>query len=118
VSFQKKNKEIKNMQIKIQRGTRSPSSPRLCDGCWSGVVTRGAAENEERVYCTAMSREIRTRVIECSAYHERNRTTLQDLAQIAWILRTDSNRQALGFVRAGDWRRKHEDEPVLPGLCD
>jgi hypothetical protein len=106
------------MEITIKRGTRSSSSPRLCDSCWNGVVMRGASENEERVFCTAMQREVRTRVIECSGFAERNRTTLSDLTQIAWILRTDSNRQPAGFVRASDWRRKHEDEPVIPGFQD
>lgn len=106
------------MQIKIQRGTRFSSASRLCDGCWSGVVTRGAAENEERVYCSAMRSEVRTKVIECSAFRDRRRNSLDDMAQIAWILRTDSNRQSVGFVRVSDWRRKHEDEPVIPGLCD
>ena len=106
------------MEIAIKRGTRSVSSPRLCDGCWNGVVTRGATESQERVYCTAMEREVHIRIIECSAYVQRNRSTLKDLTELAWILRTDSNRQAAGFVRACDWRKKHEDEPVIPGYCD
>lgn len=79
---------------------------------------RGATDNEEQIFCTAMRREIHTRVIECSGYEERNRTTLTDLTKIAWILRTDSNRQPVGFVRASDWRKKHENEPVVPGLYE
>jgi len=36
------------------------------------------------------------------------------MKQIAWVLRTDSKRQNMGFVRAEEWERLHQDEDLLP----
>ena len=43
-------------QIKVFQGTRSADAPRLCDSCSNGVVLRGPAESEERVYCWLMEK--------------------------------------------------------------
>src|ERR1019366_9469791 len=34
--------------------------------------------------------------------------------QIAWVLEVDARRQGIGFVRAGEWERKHDDEELIP----
>jgi len=40
------------------------------------------------------------------------------MKQIAWVLRTDSKRRQIGFVRAKEWERLHEDEELLPSDLD
>jgi hypothetical protein len=100
--------------LKIFGGTRSPSAPRLCDTCRSGIVTRGASESDEQVHCTMMEEPIRRKVVECSRYVNRTLPSLWDLQQIAWVLDIDSKRQRIGFVRAKEWERRHEDEELLP----
>src|SRR4051794_35449753 len=101
-------------RLKVLDGTRSSQAPRLCDTCHSGLVRRGAAASDEHVYCTIMERGVRTRVVECNRYTDRSSPSLWDLQQIAWVLRTDSKRQKLGFVHSKDWARLHGDEEILP----
>ena len=101
-------------RLKVLDGTRSSHAPRLCDTCHSGLVRRGAADSDEHVHCTIVEREVRTRVVDCNRYTDRTRPSLWDLQQIAWVLRTDSKRQKLGFVHAKDWERLHGDEEILP----
>ncbi len=102
-------------RLKVLQGTRSPHGPRLCDTCQCGLVRRGAAESDEHIYCTVTEREVRSRVMECSRYIDRSKPSLWDMQQIAWVLRTDSKRQKMGFIRAKEWEREHEDEELLPG---
>lgn len=40
--------------------------------------------------------------------------SLWDLRQIAWVLDIDSRRQRIGFVRANEWERQHENEELIP----
>ena len=101
-------------RLKVLSGTRSSHAPRLCDSCQSGVVRRGASESDEEVYCTITKRKTTMRVIECSRYVNCSQPSLWDMRQIAWVLQTDSKRQKIGFLRAKEWERKHEDEELLP----
>ena len=101
-------------RLKVLKGTRSAHTPRLCDTCRSGVVRRGAADSDEQIYCTIVEREVRTRVVECNRYVDRTQPSLWDLRQIAWVLRTDNKRRAIGFVPAKEWERLNEDEELLP----
>jgi hypothetical protein len=101
-------------RFKVYHGTISGASPRLCDTCRFGIVRRGASETDEEVYCNATARRLRTQIVQCSAYVDVTQTTLRDMEQIAWVLHTDKKRQQVGFVRAVDWRREHEDERLVP----
>lgn len=101
-------------RLKVLGGTRSLDAPRLCDSCQSGVVLRGASDSDELIHCTVMERDVKTRVVECSRYIDRSRPSLWDMRQIAWVLQTDSKRQKIGFLRAKEWERKHENEELLP----
>ena len=105
-------------RLKVQKGTLSTHAPRLCDTCQSGVVRRGAADSDEQIYCMVDHREVRTRVVECNRYVDRSLPSLWDMKQIAWVLRTDSKRQKIGFLRAKEWERQHEDEELLPPHLD
>jgi len=104
--------------LKVLHGTRSAGASRLCDTCQSGLVRRGAADSDEQVYCMVIERDVRTRIVECNRYVDRTLPSLWDMKQIAWVLRTDSKRRQIGFVRAKDWERLHEDEELLPSDLD
>jgi hypothetical protein len=88
--------------------------PRLCDKCQHGLVRRGASESDERIYCNFMAQDIRTTVVECNRFEDRNAPSLWALREIAWVLKTDSKRQKVGFIRAKEWEKLHEDEELLP----
>lgn len=105
-------------KLKIMNGTRSSSIPRLCDTCQSGLVRKGAAESDERIYCLITERDVETRVVECNRYVDRAQPSLWEMKQIAWVLNTESKREAIGFVRAREWERKHQDEELLPPHLD
>jgi 2-oxoglutarate dehydrogenase complex dehydrogenase (E1) component-like enzyme len=51
---------------------------------------------------------------DCNRYDDRTKPSLWDLRQMAWVLRTDSKRQKLGFIRAKEWERQNEDGGLLP----
>jgi len=40
------------------------------------------------------------------------------MKEIARVLQTDSRRERIGFVRAKEWERKHEDDDLLPNHLD
>jgi hypothetical protein len=102
------------MHLKVQDGTRSVMAPRLCDSCQSGMVYRGAADSNERVYCRQMERHLQIGVVECSSYRNRKEPDLYDMRQIAWVLDLDRKRQRIGFTPVKEWERAHEDEELLP----
>lgn len=101
-------------QIKVFQGTRSVDAQRLCDSCSNGVLMRGPAESEERVYCMLMERKLEMRVTECNRYVDRTQPSLWAMQEIAWVLQSDSKRQKIGFVTAKEWRRRNENENLVP----
>ena len=105
-------------KLKVLNGTRSSTTPRLCDTCQSGLVRKGAAESDERIYCFIMERDIKTRVVECNRYVDRAQPSLWEMKQIAWVLNADSKREAIGSVRAKEWERKPQDEELVPPHLD
>ncbi len=102
-------------KIKVFHGTRSIDAPRLCDSCESGLISRGAAESEENVFCLLMERRVTARVTECSRYVDRTHPPLWALKELAWVLHADSKRKKIGFLSVKDWRRLHDDEELIPG---
>jgi hypothetical protein len=105
-------------RLKVLGGTRSLAAPRLCDTCQSGVVTRGAPDSDEEIFCTITERRLQRSVVECNRYVDRNQPSLWDMRQIAWVLDTDPRRQRIGFVRSKEWETKHADEDLLPSQFD
>jgi hypothetical protein len=82
------------------------------------VVTRGAPDSDEEIFCTITERRLARAVVECNRYVDRNQPSLWDMRQIAWVLDTDSRRQRIGFIRAREWEAKHADEDLLPAKVD
>jgi hypothetical protein len=105
-------------RLKVLGGTRSPHARRLCDSCQTSVVTRGAPDSDEEIFCTITSRRLARAVVECNRYVDRNQPSLWDMRQIAWVLDTDPRRQRIGFIRSKAWESKHADEDLLPSQFD
>ena len=98
-------------------GTRSSATPRLCDTCQSGIVTRGASDSDEQVFCLITNQRIHRGIVG-NRYVNRNLPSLWHMRQIAWVLDIDAKRQRIGFVRAEEWERKHNGEELLPSHLD
>ena len=77
-------------------------------------MRRGAAESDEHIYCGYIQREVEMRVVECNVYSDRAQPSLWDMRKIAWVLDTDSRRTRIGFLRAQEWEKQHEDEELIP----
>jgi hypothetical protein len=101
------------MILKIQNGTRT-GGRRLCETCAEAVVMRGVSAKEEVVFCEQTRRSVPIDVMECNRYKEGGKPSLWDMRQVAWILDVDSRRQRIGFQTATEWRRRHDDEEVVP----
>jgi len=86
-------------RLKVLNGTRSGLAPRLCDTCHSSGARYAGASSSAMSIPTARSPR-------CGTYG--------NLRQIAWVLDIDSRRQRIGFVRANEWERQHENEELIP----
>jgi len=87
-----------NIKLKIFNGTRSDGR-RLCDTYKFGLVTRGAAETEEHVYCSWMGRTVAMTVRECNRFDSTVDPTLEEMEGIALAVRGDSKRLKVGFSK-------------------
>ena len=101
--------------LQTLRGPHGRREQYECNTCRSGLVTRGAAESDEQVFCMMIKGQpVGRPVVECNRYVNRTLPSLWDMRQIAWVLETDSKRQRIGFIRAKEWERKNEDCELLP----
>jgi len=109
------------MQIKVRGGTVPHGQQSLCATCKYATVVRGRSLQEEIVECAQLSSghgRIRFPVTYCTEHLDRNHPTIREMESIAWVLRTDSNRKQIGFVRSRDL--EPADRYVLPdedGYC-
>ena len=90
------------MRIKIQGGTVDHGQQSLCESCRWATVIRGHKLGDEIVECDQLSwrdRRVRFPVMSCSRYSDRQRASVREMEEIAWILRTDPHHQ-VGFVRS------------------
>jgi hypothetical protein len=88
-----------SVRLKVLNGARSDSR-RLCDTCSFGLVTRGAADSEEHVYCSWMSRAVTICVVECNRFTSRVDPALEEMEEIAVMLRSDLKRLNVGFGKS------------------
>ena len=94
------------MRIKVQGGT-SKHNEHLCRSCINATV----AENErgsETIRCTQFRTLITSKIVNCSAYQNRNTPELYEMKQIAWVI--TEGRTKLGFVKYGDLPRKEQEK--------
>ncbi len=94
------------MRIKVQGGT-SKHNEHLCRSCIHATV----AENErgsETIRCNEFRTFITSKIVNCSAYQNRNTPELYEMKQIAWVITEGKNK--LGFVKYADLARKEQDK--------
>lgn len=101
------------MRVKIQGGTADHGAPSLCLSCRWATVIRGPQLNHEVIVCKQMypERRITFRVVHCTGFSDRQLATLREMEEIAWILRSDTLRKRVGFVRSSEL--EDEDRFVL-----
>ena len=97
------------MRVKIQGGTADHGAPSLCLSCRWATVIRGPRLSQEIVECSQLSyhaRRVSFPVVQCTDYADRRLASLREMEEIAWILRSDSLRKRVGFVRSIDLEDK------------
>lgn len=93
------------MRFKIVKGTAASDGTPLCHTCRWATIVHGPALGNEIISCSRLSDadgRITFPVVSCTAYNDRRLTSLRDMEDIAWVLRSDSRRKEVGFVRARD----------------
>jgi hypothetical protein len=97
------------MRVKIHGGTADHGAPSLCLSCRWATVIRGPRLSNEIVECAQLSyqrRRVTFPVVQCSDYTDRRLASLREMEEIAWILRSDSLRKKVGFVRSSELEEK------------
>jgi hypothetical protein len=91
------------MAFNVKNGTPL-HGPSLCETCSRAHVRRGYRESELFIVCRATDPEYEVRfpVRDCSSYSDRNRQTLYDMEQIAWVLQPRGPKRQAGFVSPRD----------------
>jgi len=93
------------MRVKILKGTTTGSGTPLCHSCRWATIVRGPQLKNEIISCAQLSgsaSRITFPVESCTGYSDRRLTSLRDMEDIAWVLRSDERRKQIGFVRARD----------------
>ena len=93
------------MRVKIHGGTADHGAPSLCLSCRFATVIRGPRLSNEIVECYRLNypdQRVTFPVVQCSDYSDRRIASLKEMEEIAWILRSDSLRKRVGFVRSSE----------------
>jgi len=102
--------EEPNMRIKIRGGTVKHGDGPLCHTCRYATIVRGAGLRDEIIECAQLScdnHRITFPVTFCSKYVGAQHPSLREMEEMAWVLRTDTKKNSIGFVRASDLAPKH-----------
>ena len=97
------------MRVKIHGGTADHGAPSLCLSCRWATVIRGPRLSNEIVECSQLSylsQRVTFPVVQCSGYSDRRLASVREMEEIAWILRSDSLRNKVGFVRSSELKDK------------
>lgn len=97
------------MRIKIKGGTVQHGEASLCATCRHATVIQGTSLREQLVDCGRLygnRSRITFPVTSCSGYSDRRSPSVREMEEIAWILRTDTKRNSIGFVEAKKLRPK------------
>lgn len=97
------------MRIKIRGGTVNHGQEPLCHTCRYATIVRGPALRDEIIECAHLSEDQRITfpVTFCTKYISTQHPTLREMEEIAWVLRSDTKKNTVGFVRASDLAPKH-----------
>lgn len=98
------------MRLKVRGGTAMHGGQPLCHTCRYATIVRGSSLNEEIIECGRLfgpNQVIRFAVTFCTQYLSKEHPTLRDMEDIAWVLRSDTKKNTVGFVRSRDLALKH-----------
>ena len=106
------------MRLKIRGGTANSGEPSLCLTCRFATIVKGRRLRDEIVECRRLSDHSRITfpVNFCTGYADRRHPSIQEMEDIAWVLRSDPRRHELGFVKAS--KLKPHERHVLPDEWD
>jgi len=106
------------MRLKIRGGTANSGEPSLCLTCRFATIVKGRRLRDEIVECRRLSDHSRITfpVNFCTGYADRRHPSIQEMEDIAWVLRSDPRRNELGFVKAS--KLKPHERHVLPDEWD
>jgi hypothetical protein len=106
--------------VSIHFNVRSGTTPskRLCDSCNHAVIMQGESQGE-RIWCHGVSWDnpapIKDQIVRCSAYSRKESgPSLSAMTDMAFILTEQGPMKTAGFVSPRDWRKRHQDESVVP----
>ena len=91
------------MRMKIQGGTANNGDASRCLTCRFATVVTGRTLHDEIVECSRLSggqNRITFPVSSCTGYADRRQASIHEMEEIAWILRSDTRRNTIGFVKA------------------
>ena len=94
------------MRVKIRGGTVMHGDAPLCQTCRYATIVRGSTLSDEIIECASLygRGRITFPVTYCTSYSDRRQASIREMEEIAWVLRTDTNRNKIGFVRASNLR--------------
>jgi len=98
------------MHIKIRAGTVRHGDAPLCHTCRFATIVRGVAQRDEIIECGQLStrqERITFPVTYCTKHVSTQHPSLRDMEEMAWVLRSDTKKNTIGFVRASDLAPKH-----------
>ena len=98
------------MRIKIRGGTVKHREEPLCHTCRYATIVRGAGLRDEIIECAQLSTDghrITFPVTFCTKYISTQHPSVREMEEMAWVLRSDTKNNTIGFVRASDLAPKH-----------
>ena len=88
------------MRINVRGGTVPSGGRSLCESCRWSTVIRGARISDEIVECTQLSyisRRVQFPVTSCSDYLSRTQANLEEMEEVALIIKVEPRRTMAGF---------------------
>jgi hypothetical protein len=90
----------------------------LCGSCRHGSLATTVG-GSILVRCDWFDWNVLEPIAICSKYDDRRLPSIHDMRQTAWILKTNADKTAIGFVSNEQWRKsKDYRREFLPGIDD
>jgi hypothetical protein len=96
---------------KVYGGTPVGNESR-CDTCTHARIIQGYAESERIIFCDALYDPIRIpfKVMQCTDYEDKRLPDFDQMAEIAWQIRSKSAGRKAGFILLSDLAKPQTQE--------
>ena len=94
------------MKINVHGGTAREGEPSLCASCRYASIVTGTNGRQMLIRCSRVEAPVTFKVTSCTEYLSRQHPSLYHMEDIAWVLRTDTRRNQVGFVRSKDLKAR------------